>query len=816
MKKKLQITAFYAAVILIAVLLVLYLIYSRNYPKGSDVFGHIYKADYLYHAILNGEWAPLYSPDWYNGLELFRYWPPFAYYILAGLQFVTGGDALLAAIVFIGLCYVTAVFGWLLFGLKEKKFWLAFIVGNLYYFSPDNMRVVFSEGNIPLMFVTAFMPVLLYFVWDFLQYKNRWALIGVSILGAILTATHLTMALICTVAIVIFGVVFGIVNKTYQYPGLLIVNWFLTQVAMGFLWVRSASGDIIEQTTASTVESVREMAQAAVLSLNPMFRYESLEHFYFGLAVFCIALLGLITATRETFSGFFSTLLVFLGTTTVVNSLIKVLPFSHIYWMHRFVPIGMCLFFIALLHWKKLKRTWLIAFCIAMALDIMPTFRFLYFDDLKAEESIESAMKENMDEKLISAAKEMTVNRMAIMDLSEWGSYPNYYLSKQDEDKVLNTFGRSYQGAATLSNVVSVNEAFENGFYMFVFDRLLQMGNDTIVIPKDNLDAEHTQAVRVAADKLGYVIAQENENAIVFHLAVSGTFGTITEYESLAIGEDAECICYMYPQFGYADRTNLNDFSVEELKKYKSLYLSGFTYDDKGKAEEMLEKLADSGVKVFIDMQHVPMNKLNGKVEFMGVYAQGITFTDRFPILETDNGSQFKLDVSTPEYDVWNTVYISSVENSIKASEYDTKDDLTYLGTNGNDNITFIGFNTVYYYTVTRDRDLLPFLNEVFDETENELPKRDIVPLSVEYQYDQVVVETNYDDVNTNIANLDCFDSLRDEHSENNMIVVDHGKTVIKVKNHTKVAGALLTISGVLLLLYFWKKVVYEQREKKV
>ena len=138
------------------------------------------------------------------------------------------------------------------------------------------------------------------------------------------------------------------------------------------------------------------------------------------------------------------------------------------------------------------------------------------------------------------------------------------------------------------------------------------------------------------------------------------------------------------------------------------------------------------------------------------------------------------------------------------------------MGTNGNDNITFIGFNTVYYYTVTRDRDLLPFLNEVFDETENELPKRDIVPLSVEYQYDQVVVETNYDDVNTNIANLDCFDSLRDEHSENNMIVVDHGKTVIKVKNHTKVAGALLTISGVLLLLYFWKKVVYEQREKKV
>ena len=807
MKKKLRVAAFYIAAALIAVLLVCYLIYSRNYPKGSDVYGHIYKADYLYHAILNGEWNPIYSPGWYNGLELFRYWPPFAYYILALLQFITGGNALLASIVFIGICYMMAVSGWLLFGIREKQFVLPFIIGNLYYFSPDNMRIVFSEGNIPLMFVTACMPIILYFVWEFLQYKNAKSLIGFSVSVALLTATHLTMSMIFTAALIIFCIIFGITHKDYQYTGLLIVDLFLTQIAMGIFWVKSVSGDIIKQTTASSVETVREWAQAALLSLNPMYRYDSLDHFYFGLAVFCIALLGLIAANKDTFAGFFSTLLVFLGTTTVMNSLIKVLPFSHIYWMHRFVPIGMCLFFIAFLYWKKLKTVWVAIFCIALALDIMPTLRFLYYDDLRANESVETHMENEMDEKLISKAKELTVSRMAIMDLSKWGSYPSYYLCRQDEESVLYTFGRSYQGAATLSNVVSVNEAFENGFYMFVFDRLLQMGNDTIVIPKEKLDEEHIQAVKRAAEQLGYRSEGENEKAILFHLAVSGTFGTITSYEGLAIGENAECICYMYPQFGYADRTNLNDFSIEELKKYKSLYLSGFTYDDQEQAEEMLNKLADLGVKVFIDMQHTPMNKLNGKVEFMGVYAQPITFTNRFPILETDNGSQFKLNVSTSEYDAWNTVYLSSLQNIIKTAEYDNKSNLAYLGTNGNENIVFIGFNTVYYYTVTRDRDLLPFLNEVFGETEDKLPKREIVPLFVEYQYDQVIIESEYDNVNTNIANLDCFDSLRGERSENNMIVVDHGKTIIKVKDSTKVAGILVSLLGTMLLGMFWKKI---------
>ena len=105
-----------------------------------------------------------------------------------------------------------------------------------------------------------------------------------------------------------------------------------------------------------------------------------------------------------------------------------------------------------------------------MVLDITPTLRFLYYDDIKAGESVEAQMEKDMGEKLVREAKEMTVNRMAIMDLSDWGSYPSYYLCGQDEEDVLYTFGRSYQGAATLSNVVSQVRQCESAVLEDVFD----------------------------------------------------------------------------------------------------------------------------------------------------------------------------------------------------------------------------------------------------------------------------------------------------------------------------------------------------------
>lgn len=138
--------------------------YSGNYPKGSDVYGHLFKANVLYNSIKSGHIYPLYTNLWYNGQQLFRYWPPMAHYVLALLQFIEGGNILNAFVLFIGLCFVIGGFGWLLFGIREKRIVLGTVIGIIYFFLPDNMRVCFSEGNVPRIFITALMP------YVFLQY----------------------------------------------------------------------------------------------------------------------------------------------------------------------------------------------------------------------------------------------------------------------------------------------------------------------------------------------------------------------------------------------------------------------------------------------------------------------------------------------------------------------------------------------------------------------------------------------------------------------------------------------------------------------
>ena len=56
--------------------------------KGSDSMYHIHRGDWVLMSIESGDLWPLYNPVWYNGVELMRYWPPVAAYVMAFCQFI--------------------------------------------------------------------------------------------------------------------------------------------------------------------------------------------------------------------------------------------------------------------------------------------------------------------------------------------------------------------------------------------------------------------------------------------------------------------------------------------------------------------------------------------------------------------------------------------------------------------------------------------------------------------------------------------------------------------------------------------------------
>ena len=51
----------------ISVFVVLWVCWNGVYPSGSDTMYHVYRGDFVYRSILEGNWWPSYNPMWYNG-----------------------------------------------------------------------------------------------------------------------------------------------------------------------------------------------------------------------------------------------------------------------------------------------------------------------------------------------------------------------------------------------------------------------------------------------------------------------------------------------------------------------------------------------------------------------------------------------------------------------------------------------------------------------------------------------------------------------------------------------------------------------------
>lgn len=806
---------------LVALFFTVYLYTFTVYPESPtiDTFGHFFKINYLHNSLKEGVLYPIYTEYWYNSMELFRYWPPLSYYAVALLQFVVGGDVLDAFFAFAGAAYLLNMTGWFLLGKSENRPGMAFLTGNLFFFCPDNVRVFYGEGNIPRIFIASLLPFVFYFVWEILHYKNYKKLIGLLVVISLITTAHYMIAAMTGISVFILCAVYSVMNKEWKEIVVITVDLGLAYLTAGiFLLPGLTGGGLTSQSSEASVSTISQWAQEAVKSLNPFFRMGEgvITSFYFGLAIFVVALLGMIAADKKMGAGFITTLLIFVSTTTTASSVVRLLPMSQVFWMQRFVPMAMCIFFLSLLLWKRLRKSAILIFSIVMSLDSIGEIALL----MKPHEgTIREIVERDVGEYLLPEAKALTRNRLGLLDFSMWGSIPSWYLTADmDESNVEYSFGWAYQGAKTMEDIVSINEAAQCGFYVYAFDRFLELGDDVVLVDKRQFPKEDGEEICKAADLAGYTLKKENEHAWLFNREdVTGSFGMIKEYKNLAIGKNAREICYIYPQFGYGDSSVLEDYTFEELIQYDKIYLSGFSYDDKVAAEGLLTKVADQGVEIFIDMQQVPMDKLSGKAEFMGVYAQYVAFTEKFPVLSTDNGSEFKLDFRTAGYDNWNTVYLTGAEKNIKTAYYDSVTNLAYVAQNGNENITFLGFNPVYYYHQVQIPELLIFLNEVFEEEPGQVAEHELVPIEVSYEPRQVTIYSPRDNVRTGVAALDCYICVDgvEKRAWNNVLVVDSGITVFKVKYTDFKIGAFVSCFGILGSIGFWSFLFQLQKRRR-
>ena len=782
--------------------------FSEIYPLGLDIHGHLFKADLMYNEIKSGNLYPLYTRYWYNGLQPFRYWPPMPYYFMALIQFICSGNIMNAYLGFIWASFSIGGIGWVLFTRKINKPILGLVLGILWFMLPDNLRVFFGEGNLPRMFVTMLIPYVLYFLWQFVNYRKKKMIFPLIIFMIISIFGHLMISAMIGVASAIFLFIYIIANKRIKESFIAILA-MLFSFAVAGIWVYpSLVGGITSMGSDGTSQLMASLSAKLSVSLNPFLRLDgSVTELYFGLSVALVAFVGIFLSNKKSLPGFCTILIIILGTTTALTPLIQKLPLSELFWVRRFTPIAYAMFVIAIIEWKKIKKSILIVMCSLIILDCIPSFNLSEYDKRMNIPATINDIDKSMDNNLFSLAKENTKQRVSLMDLSILGPMPSYAFGTL-ENKTQYVFGWAWQGAATANNIAYLNESLEKEKYLYMFDRNMELGADTVIIDKIQLkDDDERQKLETAATQVGYKLSGETSRTLMFSLDVNSTFGLVTKYNALAIGSTSQLVAEILPNYQPGDKLIIDDYTVSELEQYDKIYLSGFFYNDKTKAENLVRQLADSGVKIYIDMNRIPQDPLTSRMTFLNVSAQPIKFYNNFPKLITED------DVVSPKsfangYEQWNTVYLTNLEESTGYSWFEeTK--LNFCGTGDTKNITFIGFNLLFHTYTSDDYDVKNILNSIMDIDDGSLPERTIVPLEINYETNKIIIKSEYDNVNTTIAYQDTFNSDNNISDTNNFLIVDKGTTIITMKYPYFMEGLIVSIIGILLeffLIYFYFK----------
>lgn len=796
-------------VYLLTAWLVIWLINANGiYPSGSDTMYHVYRGDYVYKSIKSGNLFPLYDPMWYNGVELLRYWSPLPAYVMALCQFIAGGSQFGAYLIFVGgVCFFGA-FVWPFIGRGFNRPFLGAFIGLLWFFMPNNLCAVFIEGNLARSLSMIFLPVFIYAVYKYLENQRLRYILLMVFTFVLIALCHLGYAGMIAIAVILYGIVYMFQGGKKKAVLDVIISMVIGLMLLGIWMVASLRGGI---TSLDNSENMANFFQNLWTTINPFERLiKGFGSFYFGFAAVFVTIFGILFGYKKSRTGFITGLIILLLTTDTAYIVLKHLPGSQYLWMLRFISIALCMILMSFLMWDRLKKPLVVMLCVLLVADTIPSLSLITGEQNNV--SADERMTAVQNKTLITKAQSVTRQRLALMDESILGATGSWLVSDYG-NPVASTFGAGREAANTSKNIVNLNKAFAQGDFLYVFDRCLELGDDSVLVKMSLLEHYNNSLddVEKAANAVGYKRVEKNEQYVLYHIDTPDSWGVVSSYRAIAIGTGADIISMQFPAVETADSDNLTDYTYEDLCGYKEVFLNGFTYDDREIAEDLVLRLSRAGVKVIIYADGIPQDKATHSQSFLGVTCSAITFHNGYPDMDTRIGVIYP-DMFPQGHTTWNTVYLDGLD-TVWGTFYDNGFSLDFYGTVKNDNIIMTGLNLTYFYSLTDDQAIGQLLSNMTGISSNELPDRKIVPLNVEYGKNRITITSDNDNVDTTLAYHDIFGKSSGITSRNNLLYVNKGTTVIKLKYPYLWQGAAVSIAGVVLLVVWM--IVKRKSQKK-
>jgi uncharacterized membrane protein len=775
----------------------------QSFPWGSDTLGHVSRLEFLQRSLGQGNMALQLFPNWYLGIQIFRYYPPLTYYLLALITLVVP-SSLQAVNLFLFLCALLGGLSWLLYR-KWLKWPLAIAGGVLFLVLPDNVRVAFAEGNLPRVLASTLLPMLVFFILRATEEaRNARFLFAIAGLMAVVVFCHPMMAAIDAVFFLLLLLCMWAFKQGSYKAHLTILAAIVLGIGLSGWWLLpSLTGGITELSTNAVEKGLASFPLSELA--NPFLRLTDPEVMYPGLSIVLIGLGALLfkqVRSRRMVAFIIPGMIGLLALTTWLGSLFTSLPAGNLLWPNRFTGIASLFLLIAcLLALNAIpgKRWWLTGVLVALiAADFGISIRLIYTRAIRAD--------------TLLASQQMAAQsgwREATLDESRLGSAVTYLIDHNTGREQV--FGWAYQGARTALNAASLNDAISMKRYGYLADRLNLYGVDDILILNDFVPRQQFDPV---ANAQGFQEVTSQGDITYFHRDGQPR-AVFANWPAFGIGSGALSYAYLYPQIVLGNSNFLDDYSLGELSRYRVIVLSGFGWHNKDQAEDMVRQLTGLGVKVVIDLTRTQEDPVAKIPEFLGVWGEPVILPAQ-PITLNRGGELITLSGFGSDQEPWHTFVPQS--NTLVSTVT-----LDYLGKNATllgslqvdgGEVWFVGLNLVYHVLQTNDQTGLAILTQLLELPPDSPSDYATIPL-LAYRADQHGYSFGYslEEAQTLLVPVADFDGTAvyldgtkiDHASLENLVVFNSpaGTHVVEIrfeKTSIYTIGSLVSVLSFLLL----------------
>ncbi len=159
----------------------------------------------------------------------------------------------------------------------------------------------------------------------------------------------------------------------------------------------------------------------------------------------------------------------------------------------------------------------------------------------------------------------------------------------------------------------------------------------------------------------------------------------------------------------------MDDYSFEELSRYHTIVLSGFQWRDRRRAEELVQRLAEAGVRVVVDLTNSLPETLSREPYFLGVWGEQVILEQR-PLEVAGEWGTYVLRPFSALYPLWQAQVPQGLDHVVMSFPYlGGAGDVVGYQQAGQGRIWFVGLNLPYHAVLTRDPSAIEVLSRALD-----------------------------------------------------------------------------------------------------